>query len=173
MDMQSQKNWIMLVIASFLIWFSTIYSVPLIIHLYSVLFRRDALQDGQYEMIFFFGSGLGSGAGIIPAALTIALSWLKPNFAPIACWIALGYIAFWTVTTINCEAAFVRDWLGGGVLMTLMALTLLLPAMVFSLPLVILDPELLLFGLPYSLPLVFLLLIAFYFTPSRGFHLSR
>jgi len=103
------------------------------------------------------GAAIGLVDGVIPAILKVVLPRRKPNFAHIAFWIALGYIAFWTVTTTACEAIFACDWIGGGVLMTLASL----PTALFILLSLMTAP----LGLLYSF-----LLIAFYFTPPRGWH---
>jgi len=171
MNAKSQPERIWFWVAPLLVWFSTAYSAPLITHLYFVLFQRDALKDGQYVMIFPFGAGLGFVAGTIPLALTIILSHRKPEFAPIATWVALGYIAFWTIVVTACEAIVLREGVGFGVLATLG----LLPVAVLSLPFIwlsaIIAPlQSFLSTLSFSLTLVVLLLVAFYFTPPRGWN---
>ncbi|MEZ8216750.1 hypothetical protein B0813_000287 [Candidatus Fervidibacteria bacterium JGI MDM2 SSWTFF-3-K9] len=171
MGEKSQPKRVWFWVAPLLIWFSTAYSTPLTTHLYFVLFQRDALKDGQYAMIFPFGAGLGFVAGTIPLALTLVLSHRKPEFAPIAFWVALGYIAFWTIIVTACEAIVLRGDIGG-VLMTLGFLSLGLPATLpFILLSAIFEPlQFILYALPFSFPPVVLLLIAFYFTPPRGWH---
>jgi len=169
MGEKSQPKRVWFWVAPLLIWFSTAYSTPLTTHLYFVLFQRDALKDGQYAMIFPFGAGLGFVAGTIPLALTLVLSHRKPEFAPIAFWVALGYIAFWTIVVTACEAVVLREGVGFGVLMTLG----LLPVALLSLPFFWLSAifaplRSLLCVLSSSLPPTVLLLIAFYFTPPRG-----
>ncbi len=167
MSEKSQPERIWFVVAPLLIWFSTAYSAPLTTHLYFVLFQRDALKDGQYAMIFPFGAGLGFVAGTIPLVLTVVLSHRKPEFALIAFWVALGYIAFWTIIVTACEVIVLRGDIGG-VLMTLGCLSLGLPFILLS---AIFEPlQFILYALPFSFLPVVLLLIAFYFTPPRGWH---
>jgi len=171
MSEKSQPERIWFVVAPLLIWFSTAYSAPLIMHFYCVLFHRDALKDGQYAMIFPLGAGFGFVAGTIPLALTIVLSHRKPEFAPVAVWVALGYIAFWTIIVTVCEAIVLREGVGFGVLMTLA----LLPIAVLSLPFILLSAifsplRSILCTLSFSFLPAALLLIAFYFTPPRGWH---
>jgi ABC-type uncharacterized transport system permease subunit len=168
MNAKSQPERIWFVVAPLLVWFSTAYSASLTTHLYFVLFQRDALKDGQYRLIFPIGTAAGIVLGIVPAILTVALLRHKSKFALTAFWIALGCIAFWAVTVTKCEVVFARNWFGGGIIMTSVTLTLQLPVTVFCLPLVITEPDWLLFALPPSLSLICALLIAFYFTPPRG-----
>jgi len=167
MNAKSQPERIWFWVAPLLVWFSTAYSAPLITHLYFVLFQRDALKDGQYAMIFPFGAGLGFVAGTIPLVLTIILSHRKPKFAPIAPWVALGYIAFWTIVVTACEAIVLRKGVGFGVLMTFMTFWLLPEAVPFIWLSVMIAP---LHALSFSLIPVVLLLVAFYFTPPRGWN---
>jgi ABC-type multidrug transport system permease subunit len=168
MNAKSQPERIWFVVAPLLVWFSTAYSASLTTHLYFVLFQRDTLKDGQYVMIFPFGAGLGFVAGTIPLALTMVLSHRKPEFAPIASWVALGYIAFWTIVTTACEAIVLREGVGFGVLATLV----LLPVAVLFIWLSVMIAPLQSFltTLSFSLTLVVLLLVAFYFTPPRGWN---
>ena len=158
MNAESQPERIWFWVAPLLVWFSIAYSASLTTHLYFVLFQRDALKDGQYVMIFPFGAGLGFVAGTIPLALTMVLSHRKPKFAPIAPWVALGYIAFWTIVVTACEAIVLRKGVGFGVLMTLRLLPIAVPFIWLS---VMIAPlQSFLSTLSFSLTLVVLLLVA-------------
>jgi hypothetical protein len=173
MGERSQPERVWFWVAPLLVWFATAYSAPLIAHLYSVLFQQDALRDGQYVMIFPIGAAVGFVGGVLPAVLTVALSREKPNFAYAAFWVAFGYIASWTVVTIACEAIFAPDWIGGGVLMALVFSLTVMPMLLFMLLLLMTEPSELLYGLPLSLLSAVLLLVAFYFTPPRGWGSRR
>ena len=136
-------------------------------------FLPRALGDGQYILLFIFASAAEAFAGLAPVVLTVILTKRKPQFARIALWSALGYDAFWAIVTTICEAIFIgREWVGGGVLATLFCMPLSLALsplvilfLVFSLPSSLLS---LLVAIAALLPLVIVLLVAFYFTPPRG-----
>jgi hypothetical protein len=174
MGERSQPDRVWFWVAPLLAWFATAYSAPLTTHLYFVLFQRDALKDGQYAMIFPFSAGFGFVSGTIPLALTTVLSHRKPKFALIASWVAFGYIAFCTIITTACEALARLEVIGFGVSMTL----ILLPVALLSLPFVWLSAILaplwsILSALSFSLLPTALLLVAFYFTPPRGWGSRR
>jgi hypothetical protein len=169
--MGMQRPWS--VAPAFVVWLSSCFSLPLKAHLSCVLFYPRALGDGQYILLFIFAIAAEAFAGLAPVVLTVILTKRKPQFARIALWSALGYDAFWAIVTTICEAIFIgREWVGGGVLATLFCMPLSLALsplvilfLVFSLPSSLLS---LLVAIAALLPLVIVLLVAFYFTPPRG-----
>ena len=170
MGERSQPERVWFWVAPLLAWFATAYSAPLITHLYFVLFRQEELGNCMYGMFPFVSALSGLVVGIIPAALVVVQLRLKPNFALVSSRLALGWIAFWTVVVIVCQCIFVPERFVSSMIMLLLAFTLWLPLGLLWLLEV---PAISLFGLPHSLLITCLLLVAFYFTPPRGWGSRR
>ncbi len=155
-------------IAPLFVWLSAIFAATLVIHLSCVLTSPSSLRDGQYVMVFPFGIAVGMIAGLLPAGTVACLVRQKPQFHLVASWVALGHAICWALVAILCEAIFVEGWTGGGALLTLVFLTLMLPASLFFLVFALTQPSDLLLSCLWLLPFVVALLIAFYLTPPRG-----
>ena len=165
MGEKSQPERVWFWVAPLLVWFSTVYSAPLIMHLFFVLFRQKELKDCMYGMVLITNAASGLIVGVIPAALVTVQSRLKPNFTLVSFRLALDWMVFWAVVVPVCQAIFVPERFVPSMIMLLLTLALSLP---FGLLLLLKVPTILLFSLPHSLLITCLLLIAFYFTPPRG-----
>ncbi|MCS7187670.1 MAG: hypothetical protein N3B10_03775 [Armatimonadetes bacterium] len=158
-----------LVASAFAVWFASCFSLPLKFHLYFVLFSPKSLSDGQYSMVFPAAVACGITSGLVLAALTIVLNKRKPHFNRIAIWVALSYAAFWAIITTACEAIFVgKSWLGGGLIMTVVFMTIGMPVSLLFIIWLVLFPFSLVSGLLTLSPLLGALLLAFYFTHLCG-----
>ncbi|MCS7264924.1 MAG: hypothetical protein NZ805_08845 [Armatimonadetes bacterium] len=114
--------------SAFAVWLASCFSLPMKVHLGFVLFSPKSLSDGQYAMVFLFAVALGIVSGLVPVALTIALTKRKPCFERTALLVALGYALFWAIVTTSCEAIFLgKSHVGGGTVLTLSFTTLGLP----------------------------------------------
>jgi hypothetical protein len=132
--------------------------------LYFVVFEPQVTQDGQFGMIFPAAIAAGLLVGLLLAWLVIFLAKRKPNFYFVASAVGLVHLMFWALATVTA-GAFLEgsgfDWL-----LTLPLLVNLLPMALCFLPFALISLP---FALLWLTPLILALLIAYYFTPPRGF----
>jgi hypothetical protein len=132
--------------------------------LYFTVFEPQVTQDGQFGMIFPAAMAAGLVVGLLLAWLVIFLAKRKPRFYFIAFAISAVHLLFWALATVVAGILSGESPIDGlllvfGLLVFVPVAPLLLPCVLPSLPLALLC----------LMPLALALLIAYYFTPPRGF----